>query len=98
MSLDSGVYILQTTTPNGPEYRVAPAFAIENVWNDKTGMVSLHEVFGESPPLTDFIPAADIAEALDNADPTEHGVLLITDFNHLTYDEIKQEAERQAHS
>lgn len=96
MSLDSGVYILHTTSSNGSEYRVAHAFAIENVWNEKTGMASLIAVFGDSPPLNEFIQAADIADAIDTADQTEHGVLLITDFNHLTYDEIKQEAERQS--
>lgn len=95
MSLDSGVYILQTTTPDGSEYRVAHAFAIDNIWNEKTGMITILEIFKDSPPLNDFFSASDIAEAIDEADQTEHGVLLITDFNHLTYDKIREEASNQ---
>jgi hypothetical protein len=93
MSLDSGTYILQSLGENGdPEYRVAQAFAIENIWNEQSGMKSLFELFRESPPVVDFFQASDIASQIDNAEETEFGVLLITDFAAMKFEDIKKAA------
>lgn len=95
MSLDSGTYILECVTADGnQEYRVAPAFAIENIWNKDSGMKSLYSIFKESPAVQDFFAALDIAEVMEREVPTEHGVLVIRDFKDLTFITIAQASDQ----
>jgi hypothetical protein len=72
MSADNGVYILET---KGPEYRVAYAHAIENIFND-AGMI--REYFDESEIFFTRKKALDKAsEIYDNVKYTEYGVVVI---------------------
>jgi hypothetical protein len=89
MSMDNGIYILLTETEGGPEYRVAYATAIDNIygeWNadrakyvgDLTSIVS---TFSESEVFYTLNEALDKAEEIENdIGYTEDGICVISDF------------------
>lgn len=72
MSADNGVYILET---KGPEYRVAYAHAIENIFYDSK---ILRECFDGCEVFSTRKKALDkAAEICDYAEYTEYGICLI---------------------
>ena len=89
MSADNGVYVLYTESEKGPEYRVAYANAIDNIYgkfNDDTGHydgdnVSLQSTFKEAPVYYSLDEALDNAEVLSyDYEYLEDGVCVISDF------------------
>lgn len=92
MSADNGVYILQTY---GPEFRVAYAQAIDNIYgefSDETlhwegNLDAMHSVFGKSRVFTDIEDAFDAAQTMSfDYDYLEDGVCLIQDFAETKFD------------
>lgn len=89
MSMDNGIYVLLTETEDGPQYRVAYATAIDNIygeWNadrakyvgDLTSIVS---TFSESEVFYTLNEALDKAEEIENdIGYTEDGICVISDF------------------
>jgi len=91
MSADNGVYVLQTY---GPEFRVAYALGIDNIYgkfNDDTlhwdpNEEMIHAFFDESVVFTNVDMALDFAEELSyNYDYLEYGICLISDFSDLKF-------------
>jgi hypothetical protein len=91
MSADNGVYVLQTY---GPEYRVAYAQAIDNIFgkfNDETlhwdgNLEMMREYFGKSEIYPNLEEALDKAEALSyDYEYLEDGVCVITEFQTLKF-------------
>jgi hypothetical protein len=93
MSADNGIYVLYTEAEKGPEYRVAYAGAIQNIYgqfNDETGHydgdnVSLQSTFKEAPVYYSLNEALDAAEKMvydyDELEmDLEDGVCVISDF------------------
>lgn len=92
MSADNGVYVLHTEGPNGPEYRVAYAQAIDNIYgtfNEKTfsyegNLDTIKALFSESDVFRSLDEALDKAEDLHyDVGYTEYGIVLINEFRHL---------------
>jgi hypothetical protein len=89
MSADNGIYVLYTESEKGPEYRVAYAHAIGNIygeWDNESGKYAgnpdtIKDIFGGSEVLYTLNEALDSAEALqyDTGD-TEDGICLIKEF------------------
>lgn len=86
MSADNGVYILQTY---GPEFRVAYAHGIDNIYgnfNDETSHWEgdpemFLEYFGKSKVFDNLEEALDFATNLSyDYEYLEYGVCLISDF------------------
>lgn len=87
--MDNGIYVLLTETEDGPQYRVAYATAIDNIygeWNadrakyvgDLTSIVS---TFSESEVFYTLNEALDKAEEIENdIGYTEDGICVISDF------------------
>lgn len=91
MSLDNGTYVLQTSDGKGSvEFRVAQAHAVENIFDERKGQKVLVEIFKESPAIADIMSAMDIAHKIENQEETEHGVLLITHFREISFEEIER--------
>ena len=89
MSADNGIYILFTENDRGPEYRVAYAHAIGNIygeWNDEDGQYNgnpeiIKDVFGGSTSFSSLTEALDHAEALEHEiGDTEDGICVINEF------------------
>lgn len=89
MSADNGIYILFTETEKGPEYRVAYAHAIDNIYgkfNDELcryegDIQSIVSVFGESDVFHTLNEALDFAEEMEqNNEYLEDGICVISDF------------------
>jgi hypothetical protein len=89
MSMDNGIYILLTETEGGPEYRVAYATAIDNIygeWNaDRAKYVgdlsAISSTFSESEVFYTLNEALDKAEEIENdIGYTEDGICVISDF------------------
>lgn len=89
ISQNDGIYILLTETEKGPEYRVAHAHAIDNiygVWNaDHTkyegDLNAISSTFGNSEVLYTLNEALDKAEEIEqNVGYTEDGICVISDF------------------
>jgi hypothetical protein len=94
MSSDNGVFVLQT---RGPEFRIAYAHAIDNIYgkfNDTTGhwmgnMDSMIDYFGSSKVYTNLDDAWSDAEGLAyDYEDLEHGLCLISDFKDLKFGEV----------
>lgn len=94
MSADNGVYILQT---KGPEFRVAHAQAIDNVFGEwdvekniwKGDAEFILDTFGESNPFSTIEEAFDVAEGIERSlEFTEYGVCLIRDFEAQTFTDL----------
>lgn len=90
MSSDNGIYVLYTENEKGPEYRVAYAHAIDNIYGrfntdlgkyegDIKAMVS---VFGDSEVFYSLNEALDYAEGIqyDNDQYLEDGICVINEF------------------
>jgi len=86
MSADNGTYILQTY---GPEFRVAHAQAIDNIYGAWDGENNtwvgdpefILDVFGESKVFHNLDEAWDAANAIDQTyEISEYGVCLISDW------------------
>ena len=89
MSADNGIYVLLTETEKGPEYRVAYAHAIDNIYgkfNDELcryegDIQSIVSVFGESDVFHTLNEALDFAEEMEqNNEYLEDGICVISDF------------------
>jgi hypothetical protein len=94
MSADNGVYVLQTY---GPEFRVAYAGAIDNIYgpfNDTTlhwdgDMDRMIDVFGSSKVFNNLEEALDEAERMSyDYEYLEYGVCLIPDFKELKFGKL----------
>ena len=92
MSADNGIYILLTESAKGPEYRVAYAFAIDNIygkWNVESAkyngnLDAIVEIFNESEVFFSLNEALDYAEAIEHdVGYTEDGICVISDFKEL---------------
>lgn len=89
MSADNGIYVFLTVTDKGPEYRVAHATAIDNIYGkwdadrakyegDITAIVS---TFGDSEVFYTLNEALDKAESMEyDIGYTEDGICVISDF------------------
>ena len=89
MSADNGIYVLFTESDRGPEYRVAYAHAIGNIygeWNDTDGQYNgnpevIKDVFGEAPVFVSLSEALDYAEHQEyEIGDTEDGICVINEF------------------
>ena len=89
MSMDNGIYVLLTETEGGPEYRVAYATAIDNIygeWNAETAKYNgnlnvITSTFSESEVFHTLNEALDKAEEIENdIGYTEDGICVISDF------------------
>ena len=94
MSADNGIYVLQTDTEKGPEYRVAYSHAIDNIYgkfNDETcrydgDIKNIVSVFGESQVFYTLNEALDFAEEMEQYnDYLEDGICVIADFKDLSH-------------
>lgn len=94
MSADNGVYILFTDTEKGPEYRIAYAQAIDNIYgkfNDELcryegDIPSMVSVFGDSPVVYSLNEALDIAEEIAyDYEHLEDGICVINEFKDYGY-------------
>lgn len=94
MSADNGIFVLQTA---GPEFRVAYAGAIDNIYgkfNDDTlhwdgDMDRMIDVFGSSKVYNNLEEALDEAERMSyDYEYLEYGVCLISDFNKLKFGKL----------
>lgn len=92
MSADNGIYILLTDTTAGPEYRVAHATAIDNIYGgwdaDKAkyegNPQAIADTFHESEVFYTLNEALDYAEAIEqDVGYTEDGICVISDFKEL---------------
>lgn len=89
MSLDNGIYILKLRREGEKEfeYRVAHAFAIENIFKD---MGVLHGAFEDCTVFDNFSDARDYAAELDMELLTEHDIRGINHFANLTWNNIRE--------
>lgn len=95
MSSDNGIYILET---DGPEYRIAYAQAIDNIYgvfNDETNHWKgddkmILEYFGSSKMYNDLQEAWDIATLWsEDHHYLEDGICLIRDFKDRKFSELR---------
>ena len=91
LSQDNGIYILET---QGPEFRVAYAQAIDNIFgkfNDETlhwdgNVEMMRQYFGKSQVHKDLNDALDAANGLSyDYEYLEDGVCVITEFHHINF-------------
>ena len=89
MSADNGIYVLLTETEKGPEYRVAHATAIDNIYGEwdadkakyKGNDQIIAETFSESEVFYTLNEALDYAEGIEqDVGYTEDGICVIGDF------------------
>jgi hypothetical protein len=94
MSADNGIYVLQTY---GPEFRIAYAQAIDNIYgkfSDETlrwegNKQMMKNFFDSSTVFNSLEEALDVAEELSYTyDYLEDGVCLISNFKELNFSEI----------
>lgn len=92
MSADNGIYVLFTETEKGPEYRVAYASAIGNIYGKFNEELFRYEgdipnilsVFQESEVFHNLNEALDFAETLEyDHEYLEDGVCVISEFKEL---------------
>lgn len=89
MSIDNGIYVLFTDSEKGPEYRVAYAHSIGNIygsWNVETAkyegdLNSIKDTFSESEVFYTLNEALDYADAIQyDIGDTEDGICVINEF------------------
>ena len=89
MSVDNGIYVLFTDSEKGPEYRVAYAHSIGNIygsWNVETAkyegdLNSIKDTFSESEVFYTLNEALDYADAIQyDIGDTEDGICVINEF------------------
>lgn len=94
MSADNGIYVLLTEGDQGPEYRVAYAHAIDNIYgnfNPELGryegdVQAIQEIFQGAPVFFNVNDAMDYAEGMEqDYDYLEDGVALINEFKEYGY-------------
>lgn len=96
MSADNGIYILQT---NGPEFRIAHAQGIDQVygefsdesyqWQGDPEMM-LH-YFQDAPMFSNLEEALDYAKELSYTyEYLEYGICVITDFKDWDFNRVKE--------
>lgn len=94
MSADNGIYVLYTDSEKGPEYRVAYAHAIDNIfgkWNPDSNQYEgdvekIKETFGNSEVFYSLDEAVDFAEKMEyDYEYLEYGIGVINDFRNLGY-------------
>lgn len=94
MSADNGIYILETF---GPEFRVAHAQGIDNIYgkfNDSThnwdgDPEMILEYFAEAPVFQNVEKALDFASEMSyDYEYLEYGICLIREFKHLKFNEL----------
>lgn len=94
MSADNGIYILETL---GPEFRVAYAGAIDNIYGDFDDVIAhwkgdkeqIKEYFKDAFKFNDLDEAVDKAQEMsDNYDYLEDGICLIKDFETLDFNQL----------
>lgn len=94
MSADNGIYVLLTQSEKGPEYRVAYASAIDNIYgkfNDETrkyegNLDAIKATFAEATVFYTLNEALDFAEEMEhNTEYLEDGVCIISDFKDYGY-------------
>jgi hypothetical protein len=95
MSASDGIYILQTDTDSGPEYRVKYCGAgIDDIYgrfNDETGKYEgdinkIESTFEDAPVFYNVNEAFDYAELMaQNYEYLEEGIALIRDFRSYGY-------------
>jgi hypothetical protein len=94
MSADNGIYVLLTETEAGPEYRVAYANAIGNIFGKFNGetcrfegdIPNIQSVFSEAPVFHTLNEALDHAEVMESEyEFLEDGVCVINEFKDLSF-------------
>lgn len=89
MSADNGIYVLLTITEKGPEYRVAYAQAIDNIYGKFNEELCRYEgdipaivsVFGEAKVFHILNEALDFAEEMAyDHEYLEDGICVINEF------------------
>jgi len=89
MSADNGIYVLLTETEKGPEYRVAYAHAIDNIYgkfNDELcryegDIHQIRSVFENSQIFHTLNEALDFAEDMEyDYEYLEDGICVINEF------------------
>ena len=89
MSADNGIYVLYTDSAKGPEYRVAYAHSIGNIygqWDEKSGLYTgdldtIKAAFQESEVYYTLNEALDFAESVEqDIGYTEDGICVISEF------------------
>ena len=89
MSIDNGIYVLFTDSEKGPEYRVAYAHSIGNIygsWNVETAkyegdLNSIKDTFSESEVFYTLNEALDYADAIQyDIGDTGDGICVINEF------------------
>lgn len=93
MSADNGIYVLQTY---GPEFRVAYAQAVDNIFgkfNDETlhwdgNVEMMKRYFGNSKVYSNLEEALDVAEEMSyDYEYLEDGVCVINEFQEINLNE-----------
>lgn len=101
MSADNGTYILQTY---GPEFRIAHAQAIDNIYGDYDdenhnwfpNIKNMVDYFGQSKVYTDIGEAWDDAFNLDESHGwSEYGTCLITEFCEYHFSDFEERYESE---
>lgn len=94
MSSDNGIYVLYTESEKGPEYRVAYASAIDNIYgefNEQTfryngDIQSIQETFKDSIVFYTLNEALDFADTIEyDIGNTEDGICVINEFKDFGY-------------
>lgn len=94
MSIDNGIYVLQT---KGPEFRVAYAHGIDTIYGKfdsetvkwSGDMDKMLDYFGQSVIYSSIDDAMDAAEILADKYPyLEDGICLIADFKEMKFGEL----------
>ena len=94
MSVDNGIYVLFTESEKGPEYRVAYAHSIGNIygsWNTESAkyegdLDSIKATFSESEVFYTLNEALDYADAIQyDIGDTEDGICVINEFKEHGY-------------
>jgi len=94
MSIDNGIYVLQT---KGPEFRVTYAHGIDSIYGTfdpetikwAGDMDKMIDYFGHSVVYSNIDDAMDAAEEISNKHPyLEDGICLIADFKERKFGEL----------
>lgn len=94
MSIDNGIYVLFTESEKGPEYRVAYAHAIDNIYGKynvdrdryEGDLQNIKSVFGDSEVFYSLGEALDFAEKMEyDYEYLEDGISVINEFRDLGF-------------
>ncbi len=93
MSLDNGTYIIKLRAENGNEFYVKQVHCVSQIFKNTS---ALHDVIVTSKKTATLSEAIDVADTLEKEARSENGVLLVTDFDDHTSDQIKKLANQHA--